>query len=143
MLVSQILSEKGRAVVSIPARATLTEATKVLTSHRIGAVLILDSHGAPVGILSERDVVRAISHEGEAALKRTVASRMTSQVASCGEEDSVEDVIERMTQGRFRHMPVLKDGRVVGMISIGDVVKTRIEETILEAQALKEYISTG
>ena len=143
MLVSQILKEKGRTVVAVAAVASLAEAAHTLTRNRIGAVLVLDDDGRCAGILSERDLVRAISWEGGNALGRTVASVMTSPVATCEENDTVEELMERMTHGRFRHLPVVKHERVVGIISIGDVVKTRIEETVREAQALKEYIAAS
>jgi CBS domain-containing protein len=143
MLVSHIIREKGNAVVSVAAEATLAEAAKLLARHRIGAVLILDSHGAPLGILSERDIVSVLAQLGAAALARIVGSCMTSPVMTCEESDTIEDLMERMTHGRFRHLPVVQRGRVVGLVSIGDVVKTRIEETVREAQALKEYIAAG
>jgi CBS domain-containing protein len=143
MLVSHILREKGRAVIAVTPTASLTEAASLLTRNRIGAVLVLDADGRPAGILSERDIVRAIAREGGGALSRTVASSMTAPVATCEETDTVEDLMERMTHGRFRHLPVVLDARVVGIVSIGDVVKTRIEETLREAQALKEYIAAS
>ena len=143
MLVSQIMREKGRAVFSVAPDATLSEAAQLLARHRIGAVLILDMHGAPAGILSERDIVSVLAQQGAAALVRNVGSCMSSPVMTCEETDSIEDLMERMTHGRFRHLPVVQRGRVVGVVSIGDVVKTRIEETVREAQALKEYIAAG
>ena len=143
MLVSHILREKGRAVVSIAANASLSEASQLMARHRIGAILILDGPGAPQGILSERDIVSVLAQMGAAALARTVGSCMTSPVMTCEETDTIEELMERMTHGRFRHLPVVERGRVVGLVSIGDVVKTRIEETVREAQALKEYIAAG
>jgi CBS domain-containing protein len=143
MLVSHILKEKGRAVVSISARATLGEAAHLLARHRIGAVLILESQGAPAGILSERDIVRTLATIGAGALSQSVASCMTSPVEICEDTDTIEELMERMTHGRFRHLPVVERGAVVGVVSIGDVVKIRIEETLREAQALKAYIAAG
>jgi CBS domain-containing protein len=143
MLVSQILKEKGRTVVAVAPTASLAEAAHTLTRNRIGAVLVLDGDARCAGILSERDLVRAISWEGGNALMRAVSSVMTSPVATCEENDTVEELMERMTHGRFRHLPVVKHERVVGIISIGDVVKTRIEETLRETQALKEYIAAS
>jgi len=143
MLVSQILREKGSAVVKAAPEATLAEAAQVLTRHRVGAVLVLDGRGGPLGILSERDIVRAIARDGASALSHTVASCMSKPVTTCEESDTVEDLAESMTHGRFRHLPVLNDGRVVGVVSIGDVVKWRIDETVREAQALKDYIAAG
>ena len=143
MLVSHILREKGRTIVAVAPSASLADAAHTLTRNRIGAVLVLDGDGRCAGILSERDLVRAVSWEGAGALARSVASCMTSPVATCEENDTVEELMERMTHGRFRHLPVVQHERVVGIISIGDVVKTRIEETVREAQALKEYIAAS
>ena len=143
MLVSQILREKGRTVVAVTPNASLTEAAQTLTKNRIGAVLVMNGDGSPAGILSERDIVRALAWEGSTALARTASSCMSSPVETCDETDTVEELMERMTHGRFRHLPVLDKGRVVGIVSIGDIVKTRIEETLREAQALKEYIAAS
>lgn len=142
MLVSHILDEKGGAIVAVAPSATLAEAAQVLTQNHIGAVLVLKgAHMA--GILSERDIVRAIACDGVEALSVTVASRMSAPVETCHRADRVEDLMERMTRGRFRHMPVKESGRVVGIVSIGDVVKSRIAETVRETEALKEYIAAG
>jgi CBS domain-containing protein len=143
MLVSHILREKGRDVLAIPPEATLFEAARVLTKNRIGALVVRDSGGALAGIVTERDIVRAVADEGAAALALTVADCMTKDVATCEENDTIAEIMETMTRCRFRHMPVVENGRVAGIISIGDVVKIRIAETLREAQALKEYIATG
>lgn len=142
MLVKHILSNKGRDIICIPADALLAEAVRLLARKRIGAVIARGEAGKLAGILSERDVVRALSEGADAALARPVSAYMTASVATCTEDDSVEDLMEMMTHGRFRHVPVL-DGRgeLCGLISIGDVVKTRIAETVHEAQSLREYIS--
>ena len=143
MLVSHILNEKGREVLAIPPEATLFEAARVLTLNRIGALLVRDPKGALKGIISERDIVRAIAEEGASALALTVGKRMTLEVATCEENDTIAEIMEIMTRCRFRHMPVLVSGRVAGIVSIGDVVKIRIAETMREAQALKDYIAAG
>jgi len=143
MLVSHILREKGRDVLAIPSEATLFEAARVLTKNRIGALVVQDSGGTLTGIITERDIVRAVADEGAAALALTVADSMTKDVATCEENDTIAEIMETMTRCRFRHMPVVENGRVAGIISIGDVVKIRIAETMREAQALKEYIATG
>jgi CBS domain-containing protein len=143
MLVSHILREKGHAIVAVSPTASVAEAAHTLTRNRIGAVLVLDGDGNAAGILSERDIVRVLAWEGASALSRSVGSCMTSPVATCEETDTVEELMERMTHGRFRHLPVIEQGRVVGIVSIGDIVKTRIEETLREAQALKEYIAAS
>jgi CBS domain-containing protein len=143
MLVSHILKEKGRDVLAIPPEATLFEAARVLTLNRIGALLVRDTKGALTGIISERDIVRAIAEEGASALALTVNERMTKDVATCEENDTIAEIMETMTRCRFRHMPVIEGGRVAGIVSIGDVVKIRIAETMREAQALKDYIAAG
>ena len=143
MLVSHILNEKGREVLAIPMEATLFEAARVLTLNRIGALLVRDPKGALKGIISERDIVRAIAEEGASALALTVNERMTKDVATCEENDTIAEIMETMTRCRFRHMPVIEGGRVAGIVSIGDVVKIRIAETMREAQALKDYIAAG
>jgi len=143
MLVSHILREKGREVLAIAPDVTLAEAARVLTKHRIGALVVRTSNGALWGILSERDIVRAIAEEGTAALALPVESRMVTEVAVCEETDTIAEIMETMTRCRFRHMPVVEGNSVVGIVSIGDVVKTRIDEAMREAQALKEYIATG
>jgi CBS domain-containing protein len=143
MLVSHILREKGRDVLAISPGATLAEAARVLTKHRIGALIVRDEDGALSGIISERDVVRAVAEEGAAALAFTVDSRMTRDVATCAQTDTIEEIMETMTRCRFRHLPVVEEDSVIGIISIGDVVKMRIAEALREAQALKEYIATG
>jgi CBS domain-containing protein len=143
MLVSHILNEKGRDVLAIPLEATLFEAARVLTLNRIGALLVRDPKGSLKGIISERDIVRAIAEEGASALALTVNERMTKDVATCEENDTIAEIMETMTRCRFRHMPVVEAGRVAGIVSIGDVVKIRIAETMREAQALKDYIAAG
>jgi CBS domain-containing protein len=141
MFVSHILKWKGRNVITVKRDATLADAADILTRNNVGALLVLDARGAPEGILSERDIVRAIARRGPHVLSNQVAECMTSPVAACEEDDTVEDVAELMTMRRFRHLPVVEHGSVVGLISIGDVVKSRIEEAIREAEMLKEYIA--
>ena len=143
MLVSHILRDKGRDVLAIGPDATLAEAAIVLTRHRIGALVVRRDSGALAGVLSERDIVRAVAEAGAAALTLPVSERMTREVATCEETDTIEEIMETMTRCRFRHMPVVSAREIVGIISIGDVVKTRIAETLREAQALKEYIATS
>ena len=143
MLVKNILGEKGREVISISSDATLSEAARLLARRRIGAIVVRDEAGALAGILSERDVVRAVADESVTALARPVSAYMTRAVATCTEQDTIEDLMEMMTNGRFRHMPVVENDRITGMISIGDVVKTRIAETVREAASLREYITAA
>jgi CBS domain-containing protein len=142
MQVSHILQIKGRDIFGIAESATLSEAARILAQHHIGALLIQDSGGALAGIFSERDLVRAVAEDGPLALNRAIAGYMSRQVSTCRESDSVEELMEMMTKGRFRHVPVLDERhRLVGMISIGDVVKTRIAEAVSEANSLRDYIS--
>jgi CBS domain-containing protein len=143
MQVRNILQDKGREVVSIASDATLSEAARLLARRRIGAVLVMGKDGALAGILSERDVVRAVADESIAALAQPVDQFMSRNLTTCTEDDTVDELMELMTNRRFRHVPVLCDGNLVGIVSIGDVVKTRIEETVRETIILREYIATG
>jgi CBS domain-containing protein len=144
MQVRHILHGKGREVVSISSAATLADVAKLLTDRKIGALIVKDKSGGLSGIISERDLVHAIAKSGAAALSDQVSTHMTPAPETCVENDTVESVMEAMTRGRFRHVPVLDDQFMLcGMISIGDVVKTRIAETVSEAAALRDYISAA
>jgi len=144
MLVRHILDDKGRTTIAIAHGATMAEAARLLAEKRIGAVIVTRGTNGLAGILSERDVVRAVAADGPLALDRPVSVYMTKDVATCGETDTVQDLMEMMTRRRFRHVPVLDDGQVLcGLISIGDVVKTRIAETQNEANSLRDYISAA
>lgn len=141
MLVSQILNSKPEArIFTIAPGATLAEAVALLAEKRIGAVVVsVDGHQA-VGILSERDIVRELSRRGAACLSASVESVMTARLVSCRRTDQTDAVLQQMTDGRFRHMPVLEGGAMVGLISIGDVVKARLEELHAEKDALEGMI---
>ena len=142
MQVRHILHGKGRDVISIDAGASIAEAAKLLTDRKIGALIVKNSSGGLSGIISERDLVHAIAGKGAAALSDQVSAHMTPAPQTCTECDTVESVMEVMTRGRFRHVPVLDSQFMLcGMVSIGDVVKTRIAETVSEAAALRDYIS--
>jgi CBS domain-containing protein len=144
MQVRHILRDKGRDIVTIDSDASLADAARLLSEKRIGALVVMGAGGALAGIISERDLVRAVASGGGAALKDSVARHMTRAPHTCGEGDTVELVMEVMTRGRFRHVPVLDEGeQLCGMVSIGDVVKTRIDETVREAAALRDYISAA
>lgn len=143
MQVKHILREKGREVVTISGDATLSEAARLLARKRIGAAVVRDRDGALAGILSERDIVRAVADSSVNALAESVSSRMTRVVTTCCEADTIEELMELMTHRRFRHVPVVEEERLVGIISIGDVVKTRIAETVREAESLREYIAAA
>ncbi|MEJ8574532.1 CBS domain-containing protein [Microbaculum marinum] len=141
MNVAVILTRKGRDVVTTTPDTTMAAACELLETKGIGAVVV--SHGGDRvdGIFSERDFVRAIARQGAAALDQPVSEHMTSRVETCGPDDSVAMLMRRMTDGKFRHMPVVESGRLVGIISIGDVVKERIAEAEAEASAMREYIT--
>jgi CBS domain-containing protein len=142
MQVRQILQDKGRDIVAISETATLADAARTLARHRIGAVIIQGGGGTLAGILSERDVVRAIADDGPLALNRGVAAYMTKSVVTCVDGDTVDGLMEVMTTGRFRHVPVLDEHqKLAGLVSIGDVVKSCIAETVREANSLRDYIS--
>jgi CBS domain-containing protein len=143
MNVKAILAAKGGNIVSIEPTADLAAAAKLLTTHRIGAVLIRGAGGRLAGILSERDIVRALAEHGAGALALPVGQVMTRNVATCGEDDTVASIMERMTAGKFRHLPVIANDKLVGLISIGDVVKQRVEEIESEAEAMRDYIRTA
>ena len=142
MQVKHILLEKGTDVVVIGSDSTLSEAAGLLFRRRIGALVVKDGAGI-TGILSERDIVRALAEYSVAALGQTVSLHMTRAVSTCRETDTVDAVMETMTHGRFRHMPVVENEQLCGIISIGDVVKTLIAETVREAESLREYIACG
>jgi CBS domain-containing protein len=143
MTVRSILEEKGRDVFTIGPDETLAAAIRLLAEKRIGAVVVLRPDGGVGGILSERDVVRALAEGGADALGRKVSSIMTAKVTVCHEGNTVNDVMEVMTRVRFRHLPVEKDGKLVGLVSIGDVVKRRIEDVEREAEEMRIYIATA
>lgn len=143
MNVKTILAAKGGEVVTIEPTADLAAATQLLSANRIGAVLIRGAGGHIAGILSERDIVRALSQHGSAALALPVGQVMTREVMTCTEDETIGDVMERMTAGKFRHLPVVSKGKLVGLISIGDVVKQRVDEIEHESEALKDYIRTA
>ncbi len=143
MTVKSILAAKGRDVVVIAPTDTLDHAVTMLTQHRIGAVVVCDEAGRIKGILSERDVVRAVGTQREKALALSVAEVMTAKVQVCHEHHTINQVMETMTRSRFRHMPVEEGGKLVGIISIGDVVKRRIEDVEREANEIRSYIATA
>ena len=143
MKVSDILSAKGRDVVVIEPSANLQTAAKLLASRKIGAVVILGAGRRISGILSERDIVRAMSEFGASALDLPVGQAMTRDVMTCAEDDTCAEIMERMTSGKFRHLPVVRDSQMIGLISIGDVVKQRVEEIERESEAMRDYIQTA
>jgi CBS domain-containing protein len=140
MTVSTILADKGREVVTIEPSASLADAARLLAEKRIGAALVLGADQRIAGILSERDIVRALAAHGAAALDASISQTMTRKVETCTIRETVTNIMERMTIGKFRHMPVVEQGRVVGVVSIGDIVKHRVQEMERESAAMRDYI---
>jgi CBS domain-containing protein len=140
MTVRAILDGKGHDVLTIRPESSLREAVQMLAEHRIGAVVVTDGAGQVVGILSERDVVRVIGKDGPGRLDDPITTVMTAKVITANGTETVPEVMELMTGGRFRHIPVVDHGRLVGIISIGDVVKHRVAEMERESQTMREYI---
>jgi CBS domain-containing protein len=141
MAVSHILGHKGRNVFTVRPTDSVEAVAKILGEKRIGAIVVTDDEGHIAGIVSERDVVRHIAAEGAAILKKPASSIMTSNVHTCEEGDSEQELMAMMTAKRIRHLPVVKNGKLDGMISIGDVVKFRIEAIEREAADMKAYIA--
>lgn len=143
MSVEHILAKKGREVVTIGPDQPLSEAVDTLNRHRIGATVIADASGAVLGILSERDIIRALAERGASVLDEPISSRMTREVVSCTLASSIDEIMATMTRGKFRHVPVVEAGRLGGIVSIGDVVKHRLADIEAEHQALRDYIATA
>jgi len=143
MTVKEILSHKGTDVVTADPHASIADAVKLLADRRIGAVVVTGADQRMVGILSERDIVRALPEKGAGALAAPVAEVMTRKVDTCSLAQTVSELMEQMTSGKFRHVPVVEQGRLAGIISIGDVVKSRVQEMEQESAALKDYIRTA
>jgi CBS domain-containing protein len=143
MNVKAILSAKGRGVITTEPHVTLESAVAMLAKHRIGALVVLGADQRVIGILSERDIVRALAELGISVLSMPLAQIMTRKVVTCEESETVGAIMERMTTGKFRHVPVVEQDRLVGIISIGDVVKHRLAEMEIESAALRDYIRTA
>ena len=140
MLVRQILGLKGGSeVVTLPVGTSVSDAARTLSEKRIGAIVVVDGDG-PRGILSERDIVRELGRRGGACLSDDVDALMTREMVTCAPDESADQVLQKMTDGRFRHMPVMEDGAMTGLISIGDVVKARLSELSMERNALEDMI---
>ena len=143
MFVARILDDKGHEVVTADPGESVADIAATMAERRIGAMPVSSPGGSLVGIVSERDVVAALAERGRGVLDRPVQEIMTRRVITCTRADHIDDLMARMTEGRMRHLPVLEDGALVGIVSIGDVVKARMGEIEAEAQALKDYIATG
>ncbi len=142
MQVENILQSKGRAVHTLPTGATIAEAVDLLNTRKIGAVVVTTEKGKVAGILSERDIVRHLGKDWAALASKPVSEVMTRDVVTMSRRATVAEVMERMTERRIRHLPIVDNGELVGIVSIGDVVKRKIEEAEQEANALKEYIAS-
>ena len=143
MTVKAIIDLKGGTVVTTESTVNLAAAAKLLAERRIGALVVVGADRRISGILSERDIMRVLSERGAAALEEQVGQVMTRKVVTCSCEETIRSVMERMTAGKFRHLPVVEQGELVGIVSIGDVVKYRIEEIEHESEALRDYIQTA
>ena len=143
MFVSDILAQKGGLVFTVTPGTTVAQLAQQLSTRRIGSVLVMDGQDSIAGIVSERDLVRALAAHGSSALDLEASRVMTRDVVTCDPDDSIDHVMEAMTRGRFRHLPVVRHGELLGLVSIGDVVKARLEEAKHETEALKAYISAG
>jgi len=143
MTVANILGEKGRNVITIQGSSSLLDVARMLSANKIGVIVVSEDGASVDGIVSERDIVKAIASNGAEVLLRPVSKFMTKNVITCEDSDSIENLMEKMTKGRFRHLPVVNDGKLDGVISIGDVVKMRIAEAQSVADAMRDYIATG
>ncbi len=143
MTVARILREKGRDVLTTQPHRTLKEVAALLAARGVGAAVVSDAAMSVLGIVSERDIVRAIGNGSASALEEPVSRHMTSKVTTVNENASIDHVMEIMTNGRFRHLPVVENGRLVGIVSIGDVVKRHVNAIDTERQALREYIASA
>ena len=141
MIVANLLEGKGRGVVTTSADITVAAAVDMLARNRIGALVVVERGDRIAGIVSERDIVSALAKSGREALDLQVSAIMTRKVMTCVDSETVNDVMARMTRGRFRHLPVVNGERLAGIISIGDVVKARIEEVEREAEDMRAYIA--
>ena len=142
MTVRSILNTKGHQIMSVEPDVKLSDAIRLLGEKKIGAVLVMNQSRLE-GILSERDIVRVLGERGAGVLEEPVAQVMTRKVVTCKETDTVAELMETMTTGKFRHLPVVDNGKVVGLISIGDIVKRRVQEYESEQEALRDYIKTA
>jgi len=143
MNVAAILSEKGRRVFTAEPEASLQEVTRELAQNGVGCIVLVDKKGAICGIVSERDIVRALARGGSRVLDAPVSKAMTKNVIICQEADTIDRLMAEMTVQRVRHIPVVENDSLVGIVSIGDVVKHRIAEAEMEAAAMRAYIATG
>jgi CBS domain-containing protein len=143
MTIARILAAKGSDVVTTQPHRTLAEVAEVLAAKNIGAVVVADAQGKVIGILSERDIIRAVAKRGVSVFNDAASMHMTAEVTTTREDECVHVAMEKMTDGRFRHLPVLRHERLVGLVSIGDLVKQRLAEYEYEQKVLRDYIATA
>ena len=143
MTVAWILRDKGRRVVSLLPRTSLNEAIGLLAHNKIGALVVVDEQNRVLGIISERDIVRILATKGARVLDEAVSDHMTRPVVTCGEHHSIDWLMGEMTTSRFRHIPVTKQGKLAGIVSIGDVVKFKLALAESEAEQMRQYVSAG
>jgi CBS domain-containing protein len=143
MTIAKILGSKGDAIMSISPHETLQVAAGLLTNRKVGALVALNEAGKLIGILSERDIVRMCAQSGAAAMATSVADAMTRDVLTAAPQDGIDSAMARMTDRRIRHLPVLDGDSLVGVVSIGDLVKAKIDEALADADAMRAYIATG
>jgi CBS domain-containing protein len=141
MTVAAILKHKGADVASVPPTATIAEVTRLLSARRIGGVVVLDAANQLLGILTERDIVHALAANGAQALEKTTAQLMTRNLTTATPQTTVNEAMAMMTQGRFRHLPVIDRGALAGIVSIGDIVKARMMQQEAEVDSLKAYVA--
>lgn len=142
MLIAHVLRDKGAAVHTLSAEASLHHAAQELNTHKVGALVVIDLEGELVGVVSERDIVREVAKRGADAMEEKVSAVMTRKVITAGMDETIDECLERMTDRRIRHLPVIEAGKLVGIISIGDLVKHRIAAVEAEAAAMQAYITT-
>lgn len=141
MLIAHVLRDKGPVVYTLPSDATLEQAAQELHLRKVGALVVIDADGLIVGVFSERDLVREVARNGANALSSTVGAAMTRQVVTACMDETLDDCLGRMTDRRVRHLPVVEEGRLIGIVSIGDLVKHRIAAAEAEAAAMQAYIA--
>jgi len=141
MTAARILGRKRTGTITIRSDATVAQAVEILAEKNIGALVVSDNGSKVDGILSERDIIRGLSETGPGLLEHRVAAIMVRDVQTATPADTVHGMLARMTEGRFRHLPVMENGRMVGIVSIGDVVKLRLDDLLVETEAMREYIS--
>lgn len=142
MLIAHVLRDKGAKVHTLPLNATLQQAAEELYARRVGALVVIDAEGVLIGVFSERDLAREIARHGDSSLSAEIGAAMTREVITAHPDETIDDCLSRMTDRRVRHLPVMDEGRLVGIVSIGDLVKQRIAAVEAEAAAMQAYITT-